>query len=205
MATLGEACVPRSAACPPFFAAPRATDWLHGNSLQLTADGNILYSIRHQDWVVKIDYGNGGGSGDVLWRLGKDGDFRIDSADPYPWFSHQHDPGFDSADPSALLVFDNGNIRNEADHSSMSRGQVFRLDEANLLATPVLNANLGGYSMALGAARKLPDGGYHFDVGWLPDGTALTVQVDGSGNAVYALGSSAPDYRSFRMTDLYTP
>ena len=52
----------------------------------MTADGNLLYSARHQDWLIKIDYANGAGSGRVIWRLGKDGDFTMRSDDPSPWF-----------------------------------------------------------------------------------------------------------------------
>jgi len=45
-AVQGETCVhPSGAACAPWYLAPKANDWLHGNSLQLTPDGDILYSI----------------------------------------------------------------------------------------------------------------------------------------------------------------
>ncbi len=55
-ATLGETCYYGQAGCPVFFHGTTvgtqiiAQDWLHGNSIQLTADGNFLLSIRHQDW-----------------------------------------------------------------------------------------------------------------------------------------------------------
>src|SRR5262249_23542339 len=91
VALQGETCVQAANGCDTFYLAPTANDWTHGNSLQLTPDGNILYSSRHQDWVIKIDYRNGEGNGDILWRLGKDGDFQMLSDDPSPWFSHQHD------------------------------------------------------------------------------------------------------------------
>ena len=36
-----------------------AVDWLHINAVSLSpTDGNLVLSIRHQDWVVKIDYRN---------------------------------------------------------------------------------------------------------------------------------------------------
>lgn len=178
---------------------------MHGNSLQRADDGNILYSARHQDWVIKIDYRDGAGSGNIIWRLGKDGDFQINSNDPNPWFSHQHDAGFVAGSTTTLALFDNGDVRRAADPSANSRGQVFQLDEQNHKATFVLNANLGGYSFALGSAYKLPNGNYHFDLGWLPDTTSQSVEIDPSGNVVYAISISSPDYRSFRMKDLYTP
>ena len=65
-AVLGETCSAATAGCPPFYLADTANDWLHGNCVQLTPDGNLMYSARHQDWLIKIDYNNGNGSGDIL-------------------------------------------------------------------------------------------------------------------------------------------
>ena len=204
MATLNETCAPIGGGCPPFHKSEIANDWLHGNSVQETEDGDFLYSARHQDWLIKIDYRFGEGSGDVLWRLGKDGDFRFISDDPYPWFSHQHDAGF-TADGKLLTVFDNGNTRFSMDESIHSRGQAWQLDEVNRTATQVLNADLGVYSFALGSAYLLPDGGYHFNLGWvLGSGWARAVELDTGGTLVYSVEAQTPLYRSFRLLDLYT-
>ena len=202
LATLNDKCAPGS--CPSLFLDVTANDWLHGNSVQQTPDGNLLYSARSQDWVIKIDYQTGSGSGEILWRLGKGGDFQINSTDPSPWFSHQHDPQF-LTDNTTLTLFDNGNLRNFVDPTATSRGQVIQLDEQNRIANLIVNVDMGQFSFALGAAQKLPNGNYHFDVGFLADGTSLSVEVDPSGNTVYALHAGAPEYRSFRMRDLYTP
>ena len=205
LAVLKETCTPTGGGCPPFYLASQANDWLHGNSAQLTPDGNILYSSRHQDWLIKIDYSNGEGSGHVLWRLGKGGDFQISSSDPWPWFSHQHDAQFDLEDPSVLRLFDNGNTRYAADNTAHSRGQALRVDEGNRVVKFILNADLGAYSYALGTAQALSNGDYHFNLGILPDRTSESVEVDSSGNIVYAVKIGTPEYRSFRMRDLYTP
>ena len=204
-APFGDTCGPTGEGCVYFSLAPRANDWLHGNSLQETPDGHILYSARSQDWLIKIDYGNGQGSGAVIWRLGKDGDFQTDSTDPNPWFSHQHDAQIEFGSTSTVIVFDNGNGRYEFDSEAHSRGQVWKLDEANRTATLVLNADLGGYSYALGAAQKLSNGNYHFGLGWLPGGLSQSVEVDPDGNLVYAIEASSQEYRTFRMLDMYTP
>ena len=46
-------------------------DWTHGNAVIYSADdGNLLYSSRHQSWVIKIDYEDGKGNGDILWKFG---------------------------------------------------------------------------------------------------------------------------------------
>jgi hypothetical protein len=208
MATPGETCSPTGGGCPPVYLAPKANDWLHGNALHLTPDGNIVYSARHQDWVIKIAYRNGTGDGSVLWRLGKDGDFTYNSSDPFPWFSHQHDPNIESADNSLLTVFDNGNVRHVADANANSRGQVIRLDEQNRVATPVLNADLGAYSLAVGSAQALPNGNHHFDLGFVNTSQgplSESEEVDASGNVVYRIQTPTPAYRSFRMRSLYVP
>lgn len=206
-ATLGETCTPRGGGCPPFYLAPVANDWLHGNSVQLTPDGDLLYSARHQDWLIKIAYEHGNGSGAIRWRLGKDGDFQALSGDDSPWFSHQHDGGFADAE-GTLTVFDNGNIRADANSSIHSRGQMWRVDEAARKATLELNADLGVYSFALGSAHKLPEGGYHFNAGWVPStvpASARSVEVDASGQTLYSIETArAPMYRSFRLKDPYT-
>ena len=96
----------------PSTAVPRlpAVDWLHINAVSWSpADGNLVLSVRHQDWVVKIDYANGAGDGHVVWRLGQGGDFAVNSADPNPWFSHQHNAHF--IDDDTLILLDNGNTR----------------------------------------------------------------------------------------------
>lgn len=210
-AVLGEICNQGGGGCPPFYQAQQANDWLHGNSLQLTPDGNILYSARHQDWVIKIDYNNGAGSGNVIWRLGKNGDFSINSSDPNPWFSHQHDPGFVGNDNTLLALFDNGNTRYQDDPTSHSRGQVLRINEQNRTASFVLNVDLGTYSDALGSAEQLDNGNWHFDIGWTrfdptqPPNASQSVEVNPSGNIVYQMRVLTPMYRTHRMRDLYTP
>jgi len=212
MASLGETCIyPAGLTCANFYLAPTANDWLHGNALQLTPDGSILYSTRHQDWVIKIDYANGSGAGDILWRMGIDGDFQIQSSDPNPWFSHQHDPNFE-VDNKTLLVFDDGNLREATDPTAHSRGQVLKVDQTNKVVTPVLNADLGVYSGALGSAALLPDGNYHFDAGFLlsaaangnPLYNAQSLEVNPSGNIVFGVQFGTLEYRSFRMPDMYT-
>jgi hypothetical protein len=212
MATLGELCKsPAGLTCPSFYLASVANDWLHGNALQLTPDGNILYSSRHQDWVIKIDYSNGAGRGDILWRMGKGGDFQIQSADPDPWFSHQHDSNFESNN-TVLLVFDDGNVRAATDPNAHSRGQVLQVDETNRVVTTILNADLGVYAAALGTAEQLPSGEYHFDAGFLlstdanghPVYNAQSLDVNLSGQIDFGVQFGTLEYRTFRMPDLYT-
>lgn len=205
-AILGETCA-GSGACPPWILSPDANDWTHGNAVQLTPDGNLLFSSRHQDWLIKIAYQNGTGDGHVIWKLGKDGDFQIDSSDPYPWFSHQHDGNFTASDPTKLLVFDDGNTRVKALGGGNSRGQVYHIDEQAMTATPLVNADLGVYSIAVGSAEELTNGDYHFDAGLVPVGSvnsAYSIEVNSNGKIVYNVNASTVLYRTFRLSSIYS-
>ncbi|MCC6344962.1 MAG: aryl-sulfate sulfotransferase [Bryobacterales bacterium] len=208
-AVLGETCSAKGSGCPPFHQSSSANDWTHGNSVQQTSDGQLLYSSRHQDWVIKLDYDSGNGDGHVIWRLGRDGDFTWNSTDAWPWFSHQHDANFEPANPNRLLVFDDANTRFARTGILMSRGQALDIDEKNRTVNFVLNADLGVFSAAVGSAQLLRDGSYHFDAGYViqPDNSlaAYSIQVDPTGAITYQMKQNTLIYRSFRMTNLYRP
>ncbi len=173
-----------------------ANDWTHMNAIEYDpSDGNLLLSVRHQDWVVKIAYEDGTGDGHVVWRLGPEGDFAIVAADPNPWFSYPHDPNL--LPDGRLAVYDNGNARVEA-LGGNSRGQVYSLDEVKMVATLDVNIDLGVYSFFLGSASQTPDGSFHFNTGdqRLHDTVLADGTVRGSFNT---LGEAV--YRSFVMRD----
>jgi hypothetical protein len=186
-------------------AGPGEVDWTHANSIAWSPeDSNLVVSLRAQDWVIKIDYANGTGDGHVIWRLGKDGDFTINSTDPNPWFSHQHDVSY--IDNTTLTLFDDGNARIANDPSGESRGQVLTLNEKTMTASLVLNANLGNYSAALGAAQQLANGDYAFTSGFLtyPNQHGESIEVHPDGSLAYALESEGRyEYRSSRLNTLY--
>jgi hypothetical protein len=179
-------------------------DWLHTNAVAWSpADHNLVLSVRHQDWVVKIDYRNGAGDGHVVWRLGRDGDFTINSTDPYPWFTHEHNPYY--IDDTTMVIFDNGNTRCAEVGDCRSRGQALTLNEQAHTATPVLNADLGSYSPAIGAAQKLPNGNYVFTSGFqgTPPSFGQSIEVLPDGTKTYVLEMNSLEYRSYRLSGLY--
>ncbi len=195
--------------CPSIFLAAQANGWTHSNALNYVAStGDFLVSMPEQNWVIKVDWKNGKGSGKVLWRLGKDGDFTAKSDDAYPWFSYQHDVGFDPPGSDIITIFDNGHARFEKDKTAQTRGQRWQLDEKTLTATLLQNAKLQVYSPAVGAAQTLKNGGYSFNAGFIdptasPHGRA--VETDRDGKVVYAIdvyGTTV--YRSFRVDDMYS-
>jgi hypothetical protein len=190
---------------PPSVPNLPAVEWLHTNAVSWSpADQNLVVSMRYQNWVVKIDYANGTGDGHVIWRLGQGGDFTVNSTDPNPWFSHQHDAHY--IDNSTLILFDNGNGRRASDPTANSRGQVWKLDETTMTATLVVNVDLGNYSPMFGAAERLSNGDYSFTSG--AQGTApnlfgQTIEVRPDGSKAYVLQVNKTEYRSFRIRTLY--
>ena len=201
---------PGSDGCTPVFLAATANGWLHSNSLNyIPGSGDFLISMPEQDWVLKIDYQDGKGSGKVLWRLGEGGDFKAKSNDPYPWFSYQHDAGFDPPGSNRLIVFDDGHQRKKKYPEANNRGQVWELDEENRTASLVLNADLGVYAIAVGSAQSLSDGGFSFESGFInpgPSAYSRETEVTADGKIAYTQQvDGALTYRSFRVPDLYTP
>ncbi len=204
---VGASCL-KSLGCPQVLIANTAVDWVHANSAQYQpSDGSLLVSLRDQDWVIKIDYNNGKGTGDILWRLGADGDFSMNSTDPYPWFSGQHDAEFQYGGQQVLSLFDNGNTRVLSYPGENSRGQVLNVDQTNMQVSLDLNVYLDGYSPALGTAQSLQNGDYAFEPGFLNPGAhsyEQSIEVTPSASVVYEFAGDNPAYRSWRMPSLYS-
>jgi len=229
-AVLGETCkAPASQGCPPIFLAtagisPLATDWLHANSLYYWPQtGDIIWSSRNQDWVMKIDYNNGAGTGNILWRMGPCGDFTFNGAGTWPWFSHQHDVGMENSGAGPLTVFDNGNTRYSAPGASTgclegvgsgnSRGMALTVDESTMTVTPVLSVSLGVQGLGDGSAQLLSDGNYSFlaaDVSVPQSRNYVSYPIEilptGTFSGTQVLNIEAPKtYRIWRMPSLYQP
>jgi hypothetical protein len=179
---------------------PVPTDWLHANSVSWSpGDGNLVVSLRTQDWIIKINYANGAGDGRVLWTLGTGGNFTPVAANtPDPWFSHQHDARYINS--TTLLVFDDGNTRQASDPTAHSRGQEWILNEPSRTATLAVNADMGNYSDFLGSSQTLTNGNLAFTSGGLissktPYGQSIEVLPNGT--RVYVQQMSAWEYRSY--------
>ncbi|MTW19483.1 aryl-sulfate sulfotransferase [Allochromatium palmeri] len=208
LATLDEVCLIGMAGCPPFHLAEQSNDWMHANSLAYTPDGNLILSVRHQDWIVKVQYADGAGDGRVLWRLGPEGDFALIGGESDDWFSHTHDASFISE--NRLLVYDNSNQRCTAETPSpdcQSRGQVWEIDEQAMTAELVFNRDLGEFAFAVGSAQRLLSGDYWFNSGMLgsfaaPRATLLEAGPDGVMRRQIELDML--HYRSYRLRDLYS-
>lgn len=202
-------------------------DWTHSNALVYTPqDGNLLLSIRHQSWVIKIDYNNGTGTGNVLWRLGYQGDFALSQGDdPSNWFSFQHFPSLVSQNGSqiTLAVWDNGDNRftdttNTAICGSpgapacYSRATVFQLDESGMSANLLWDNAPGYYSLWGGSINQLTNGNIEFDANALnvppiPNVVSEVQEVTQTATPQVVWKMEIPTpmfaYRAYRVPSLY--
>jgi arylsulfate sulfotransferase len=148
-------------------------DWTHANAIIYSPDDhNLIVSSRHQSWIIKIDYNGGHGTGNVIWRLGYQGDFALqDGTDPVDWFYAQHGPWILSPSSTGVFtlgVMDNGNDRvvdNAGDLcgttgqiSCTSRAVILQIDETKMTATLAWQDNLQDESIFGGDVRNLPNG-----------------------------------------------
>lgn len=191
-------------------------DWTHSNALQYTSDGNLLLSMRNQSWILKIDYANGTGAGDILWHLGYQGDFAITGGDSIDWFYGQHDPVIVNSNGSqmTLTIWDNGNNRVQPDGSvcgpvvpCYSRATIFQIDESTKVANLAWQDLPNLYSFWGGAAELLPNGNMEFDLcDPFVNSSSQVEEVTQTDNpqTVWQLNLTGENaYRAFRLPSLY--
>ena len=198
-------------------------DWTHSNAMVYSpSDGNLLLSMRNQAWILKIDYANGSGKGDVLWRLGNDGDFSVSGGDPAEWFYFQHFPSIISQNGSqdVLSVWDNGNLRQNADgtvcnqnnaFSCHSRATIFQIDESSRLATLQWQDLPGFFSFWGGSMGQLGNGNIEFDLcdPLTPPATGVVSEVQevtqtSNPQVVWKMDIDTFNaYRAYRVPSLY--
>jgi arylsulfate sulfotransferase len=196
-------------------------DWTHANALLYTSDGNLLVSLRHQNWIIKVDYQNGSGTGDVLWHLGYQGDFTLmNGTNPTDWTYAQHGPNFfgsGSAGVFNLGVMDNGDDRVYPNGVSCTGTcpytsvPIYQIDENAKTATIVFHDILSQYSFFGGDVESLANGNVEFDLcsdtslgAGVQAGTVSEVTQTASPQLVWKMtiaGNYA--YRMFRMPSLY--
>ncbi len=198
-------------------------DWTHTNAILYSpADGNLIISIRHQNWLVKVDYANGAGAGDIIWHLGYQGDFAlVGGTDPTDWFYAQHGPSFITANTTGqfgLALFDNGDDRvfpsdvtcgtSGAPPCLYSTVPLLQIDEASMTATLTFNPTTPTYSFFGGNAAVLANGNVEYcEAAGGPTGTSGTiyeVTQDSTVQTVWQLQvSGVYAYRGQRIPSLY--
>ena len=137
------------------------------------------FLIRHQNWVVKVDYNDGAGTGNVLWKLGQGGDFTlVGGTDPTDWQYAQHSPAFITPNTTgifSLTMMDNGDDRMFPDGNLCGTGSepacystipVFQINESAKTATLTFRQTLPStlYNSWGGNAEQLANGDFHYDL-----------------------------------------
>ena len=190
-------------------------DWTHTNAVLYSADdGNLIVSIRHQNWIVKVDYANGSGAGDIIWHLGYQGDFTlIGGTDPTDWFYAQHGPSFTTKNTTGqfgLAVFDNGDDRvfpTGVSPTLYSTVPVFSIDETAKTATLTFHITAPTYSFFGGNNAVLSNGDVEFCESAEPTATAGDIyEVTQSGSAQTVWHMNVADqyvYRGQRIPSMY--
>jgi arylsulfate sulfotransferase len=200
----------------PYFGLP---DWTHSNALVYTADGNLLLSVRAQSWILKIDYANGTGTGNVLWKLGPEGDFTLLGGDPTEWFYSQHYPNLlnTSGSQMSIAVWDNGDYRTDAygvqcgtsttAPPCYSRAVTLTADESTNVADLDWQDLPGFYSNWGGSIAVLSNGNVEFDLTNPFNQAAsqiMEVTQSGTPQTVWQLNiNGAAAYRGNRVPSLY--
>jgi len=187
-------------------------DWTHCNALVYTQDKNLLLSCRHQSWVLKIQYLDGLGNGDVLWKFGNEGDFQLPIADAAQWFYDQHYPIVlgTNGSKTTLMLYDNGDQRPDNGqqcyliNTCYSRAVIFDLDEATRSASVVWQYPLT-YSFWGGSIVQLPNGNIEADSTSVNGGFAEVVEITHDNpHPVWKMDSTnATFYRAYRIPSLY--
>ncbi len=158
--------------------------FMHGNSIEIDYDENLLISNRANNEIFKLDRS----SGDIIWIMGgaqNEFDF-ID--DHLGGFNKQHDVR--RIENGNITMFDNG-----TQHQPMlSRAVEYDIDEVNKTATLVWDyAHPDSIvAMSMGSVQRLPNNntlinwGFFFETNILNIG-ALITEIDYDKNTVFEL------------------
>jgi arylsulfate sulfotransferase len=198
-------------------------DWTHTNSVVYSPDDKaLILSMRNQSWVMKIDYDDGEGTGNILWKLGYQGNFALQGGtDPVDWFYAQHDANIISPNSSGtfqILLFDDGNDRVLDSSGTVcgstvpcwTRVPILQLDETANTATLEWVDDLAPVFVSFGgSARLLANGNIEF-------AECAPVAPPGAPVAIYEVTKTSPPqtvwqmqiagqdaYRGFRIPSLY--
>lgn len=199
-------------------------DWTHANAVIYSPDdGNLILSMRNQNWIVKINYKDGAGDGSVLWRLGPGGDFTFPSGQaPIEWNYGQHYPtllGPNTAGIYPLMFFDNGNNRLLDQNNTVcgspgaakcySSVPILELNEYTKAAQVLWEDKLTAFSICCGNASLLANGHVEFDVAAdqyiLGFSYIQEVTQEQSPQLIWQMniGGQQLAYRGFRIPSLY--
>lgn len=200
-------------------------DWTHSNNMLYSSDDhNLLLSMRHQNWIIKINFMDGTGSGDIMWKLGNQGDFKlVGGNDPQDWFYAQHGMNYATQNTTGdfkIVLMDNGNDRfftptqqvnclpyKPANPQCYSTMPLIEINENNMTATLLSNyqpaAGDADFSFFGGNAETLANGDYEVDFA-APSNGGLVQELSPSLQVVWqGTTPGADQYHANRWESLY--
>ncbi len=196
-------------------------DWTHSNAIVYSADDhNILVSVRHQNWVLKLNYDDAKGDGTILWHLGYQGEFTlVGGAGTQDWQYAQHEPAFVTPNTTGkfgLVLMDNGDDRVfpagftcpvalTSGRCLYSRAPIFTIDESAMTATLSHDAITAPYSSYAGNAELLANGDIEADYCGVVGGSLIQETTPGNSPQV-VLSMKTPSlvlYRAHRVPSPY--
>jgi len=174
-------------------------DWTHSNSIVYSPDdGDFVISMRHQNWVLKVDYRDGMGTGNIVWHLGEGGDFKLlNGVDPTDWFYAQHYATFLS--PNSTGVFTMG-VLDDGDDRTFPTGVVCNSAGAPpcLYSTvPIMQINDHEMTASFLFHQILPTSLYTYFGG--------NTEVLANNNVEYCLSGVGADSYIFEVTQQSSP
>ncbi|MBN2681164.1 MAG: aryl-sulfate sulfotransferase [Bacteroidales bacterium] len=125
--------------------------YVHGNSMDICPDGNLLLSSRLLDEATKINRN----TGDIIWRFGGINNmFEFTDTSDFVGFSRQHDVRM--LENGNITMFDNGMYHD----IQRSYGKEYSLDTVNMTATLVWSFHhpTNTYATRMGSLQRLPNG-----------------------------------------------
>lgn len=164
-----------------------ANDRFHFNDVSLDKYDNYLIStpIENQIWKVNPN------TGKIIWKLGKGGDFKMDSTS---YFNFQHASHINQ--DGDLMLFDNGDFspNDTTKIGKLSRALSFNLDTINMEATVEISAELSYryYTSRMGSAYLLPNN----NILQTSSKTGTVVITDKNGKVLWELNSHFIPYQA---------
>lgn len=162
----------------------------HANSIAIAEDGNYLVSFRDFAQIWKIH----SQTGEVLWKLGKGGDFKMDTTS---YFIGQHSIHLNKR--GNLVMFDNGKakVRPNSRVLSLQINEINREAKAEFITT--LPRSLSSYRMC---------SAYEIDVDKLLVCTsrqyAFVTVTNKAGEILWKIRSSNSSYRAYYIEDPFS-
>jgi len=151
-------------------------NWMHGNSLEIDTDGNIIISNRTMSELIKFHRQ----TGELIWRLGGPMNDFVFINDLLNGPNKQHDAR--RLENGNIMIFDNGNSR----ESPFTRVTEYEINEDEMTATLVWQySHPDGYvSLNQGCAQRLENQNTLISWGGVSNHGAIITEVDYAGNRV---------------------